>query len=288
MQSAPSQISPGESFDLFYFIRNHTDGATYYVRARIYDVRTGALLDTQDLAPSSTNTRLFLKTVQAPADPTGYGRSIVSIATVYTDSGYSTKSDNYEEQEQYFLVKTVAPFVGGGGSIDLGAFRDVVEKVVEAKLAPLRELEPLELPEVPFDALFGAIGALQREVNRVPKESTDLSPVLAALARLEGEVQELPRFEATDLSGVLRAIQSLPEKVRADLSGSVDEIVRDAAKKVDAALATIVKQITADATAAIKEKVGQQQLTIPISTFLRDTKPEPLPTPQLRDVSHLF
>src|SRR4051812_21979151 len=115
MQSAPSQISPGESFDLFYFIRNHTDATTYYVRARIYDVRTGELLDTLDLAQSSTNARLFIKTATAPVDPTGYGRSIVSIASVYTDSGYTTKSENYEEQEQYFLVKTLAP-LGGGGS----------------------------------------------------------------------------------------------------------------------------------------------------------------------------
>ena len=31
MQIHPAQISPGENFDLFYFLRNPTDGTTYYV-----------------------------------------------------------------------------------------------------------------------------------------------------------------------------------------------------------------------------------------------------------------
>jgi hypothetical protein len=46
MQVHPSQISPGENFDLFYFLRNPNDTTTYYVQAVIYDVRTGAILST--------------------------------------------------------------------------------------------------------------------------------------------------------------------------------------------------------------------------------------------------
>src|SRR5438552_1488540 len=105
MQVYPSQISPAEPYDVFYFIRNPLDAATYYVRAKIYDVRTGELLDTANLDQSSTNSRLFLKRLQAPGDPGSNGRNIVAIASVYTDSGYTTKSDIYEEQEQYYLIK---------------------------------------------------------------------------------------------------------------------------------------------------------------------------------------
>src|ERR1043165_263120 len=115
MQVHPSQISPGESFDIFYFIRNHTDSTTYYVQAKVYDVRTGELLATENLAQSPTNSRLFIKTIHAPPDPSGYGRNIVAIATVYTDSGYATKSQNYEEQEQYYLIKSAQTMFGGGG-----------------------------------------------------------------------------------------------------------------------------------------------------------------------------
>src|SRR5437763_9581681 len=125
MQVAPSQISPGENFDIFYFIRNHTDGTTYYIQAVLYDVRTGAVLLTVSLTQSPTNTRLFSTTVQAPADSTGIGRNIVAIATVYTDSGYTTKSTDYEEQEQYYLIRAIAPVVGGGG-VDPRTLREIM------------------------------------------------------------------------------------------------------------------------------------------------------------------
>jgi hypothetical protein len=109
MQIHPSQISPAENFDVFYFIRNHTDLTTYFVQGKVYDIRTGAVLQTANLTQSPNNSRLFAKTIQAPADSGSIGRNIVAIATVYTDSGYTTKSTDYEEQEQYFLVKAVLP-----------------------------------------------------------------------------------------------------------------------------------------------------------------------------------
>src|SRR5437870_780868 len=105
MNTAPSQVEPSQNFDVFFYLRNPVDTATYYVRAVIYDVRTGEVLATANLAQQATNAHLFSATLQAPSDSSGYGRSVVAIASVYTDSGYTTKSDAYEEQEQYFLVK---------------------------------------------------------------------------------------------------------------------------------------------------------------------------------------
>src|SRR5262245_51515555 len=134
MQVAPNQISPGEPFDIFYFVRNPLDSTTYYVRAKVYDVRTGELLDTIVLEQSPTNTRLFIKTVQAPPDPAGYGRNIVAIASVYLDSGFTQQSESYEEQEQYYLIKAVLPMMGGAvGGIDYRAMRELMEEVVSEK-----------------------------------------------------------------------------------------------------------------------------------------------------------
>src|SRR4051794_12576146 len=132
MQVHPQQIAPGEQFTLSYFIRNHTDGATYYVRAVVYDLETGAVLSTLNLAQSPANARLFIKTAEAPTDPTGYGRNIYAIATVYTDSTYTTKSQDYEEQEQYFLVKNERIFAGGGGvAVDYDLIRDIATKAAQ-------------------------------------------------------------------------------------------------------------------------------------------------------------
>src|SRR5690349_17533597 len=126
MQVAPNQISPGEPFDVFYFLRNPLNGTTYYVRARIYDVRTGELLSTIALEQSPANAHLFIKTVQSPPDPGGYGRNIVAIAGVYLDAAFTQQSESYEEQEQYYLIKSVAPVLGGGG-VDMRAMREMME-----------------------------------------------------------------------------------------------------------------------------------------------------------------
>jgi len=55
-------------FDLFYFLQNPNDTNPSYVQAVIYDVRTGAVLKTVQLAESAYNSHLFLTILQAPAD----------------------------------------------------------------------------------------------------------------------------------------------------------------------------------------------------------------------------
>jgi hypothetical protein len=283
MQVAPSQISPGEAFDVWYFIRNHTDATTYYVRAKLYDVRTGELLDTQNLSQSATNPRLFIKTVQSPSDPTGYGRNIVAIATVYTDSGYTTKSESYEEQEQYYLIKALIPFVGGGGNIDLTAFRTVVEDVVDKKLAPLLVLEPLELPTMPFDALFGALGALQREVNRIPKDMADFAPALAAIEALEAKLETLPKFEKTNLS----SLQSDIGRALAAIEAARKENARTSKELVDvqkAQGATLADEVLARVESGLKDLMSRQELTIPLHSLLKDKQEQP----KALDLSHLM
>src|SRR4051812_17898374 len=130
MQQFPQQISPAEKFDIFYFLRNPNDLATYYVQAKIYDVRTGAVLTTVNLSASVNNTHLFTASLQAPADSVGYGRNIVAIASLYTDAAFTTKSTDYEEQEQYFLVRALLP-LGGGGGVDYRVIRETIQEELE-------------------------------------------------------------------------------------------------------------------------------------------------------------
>jgi hypothetical protein len=66
--------------------------------------------------------------LQAPADSVGVGRNIVAVASLHTDSGYTTKSPDYEEQEQYFLIKAVPAVFGGGGGLDARTTREIVQR----------------------------------------------------------------------------------------------------------------------------------------------------------------
>jgi hypothetical protein len=286
MQVHPSQISPGENYDVFYFIRNHTDATTYYVQAKVYDVKTGDLLDTFALTQSATNARLFIKTVQAPGDPVGQGRNIVAIATVYTDSGYTTKSSDYEEQEQYYLVKDIQRVFGGGGT-DYRLVREIVQEEVKKGLEGLPKPPEFKVPDAPdmsfVDALFGTLGALTREINRIPKEAADLQPLTDQITELSKMVAARPQFERTDLSALTEAAQTVETQlrdVREDLASAPAELIR----AIDGALRNIEKQLTATLTTTIDQGIQSKEF----SFHVQPPKPEAQPQDPTAAIRHLM
>jgi hypothetical protein len=267
MQVAPQQVTPGENFQIFYFLRNHTDATTYYIQAIIYDVADGSELLTVPLTQSPINARLFTATVNAPGDQAGYGRNIVAISTVYTDSGYSVKSENYEESEQYFLVKAPS-FAGGGGGTDYRIVREILQeelkKAVDGLPKPEKAHEPKEADLTFVDRILGAIGALQREVNRVPKEAADLSEVKGQLVALSGQLSARPQFERTDLSALAEAVQ----KTLTTLETAAKELKLGNAQVVqvfEAALKNFAQTFGNEIGQKIDDAVANQEITMPLS-----------------------
>lgn len=291
MQIHPNEISPGENFDIFYFIRNHTDSTTYFVRGVIYDVRTGAVLLTTNLTQATSNSRLFIKTVQSPPDSSG-GRNIVAIATVYTDSGYTTKSTDYEEQEQYYLIKDQAYLIGGGGGgVDYQTLREMMEDVVSKKIDAMEKPKELSLPDMPFDALFGAIGALQREVNRIPKDAPDhqaaLSTISAGLDEVKSLIAAIPQPEQVDIGPMSERLANLTDaflRMRSSTTEEGDRLV----KQFQMGLKDLVVAATAEAAKQTEKTLTKviegQEFTFPIQRSVN--KQEAQPTPM--DVSHLM
>jgi hypothetical protein len=276
MQVLPSQISPGENFDIFYFFRDPNDTGAHYVQAKIYDLKTGTVLATFGLDQAPTNSRLFIKTTQAPADPPGYGRNIVAVATVYSDSGYASPDLNYPEQEQYFLIKN-APVIGGGGGFDGRALIDHIDAMLDKKLAALpKPPEPIEPPPFPSEALFGAIGALQREINRIPKDEADDTAMLDAIEKVRTAVAALPEPEQTDLDPVLQAI--------AELHTALSQQEPKMVAAYEAAMQAFGDETIQKVEAALKDFLGRQQLHIPIADILKDSRDKPKPV----DVDHLM
>jgi hypothetical protein len=282
MQTHPSQISPSENFDIFYFLRNPTDTTTYYVQAVIYDIRTGAILKTVQLAQSLNNPHLFTAVAAAPADPQGVGRNIVAVATVYTDGAYTTKSTDYEEQEQYFLVKTPSPIVVGGGGFDMRQLKETLDTSIRAIVkSELAAAENDEQEPMPFDAIFGAIGALQREINRIPKDAPDHSAIVDALDELKSQVSELPEpNDETDLSPVLGSLSNI-ETALADVAQD-GPATRKAIDQLRSDLKSISAEIKTNADSTLKDMFDRQHVAIPLREIFSgaSSKKEP-------DLSHL-
>ena len=136
------QLSPNTSFAIVRQLEDHTDSNSYYVRAVIRNAQTDALITTVDLTDQGN--RRFSKNWQVTADVSGQGFYISILTSVYTDAVYTTKSQNYGDKMETYLVQTrYNPNLGygsGGSDIDYKRIRKIVKEVVDEIESP----EPLE------------------------------------------------------------------------------------------------------------------------------------------------
>lgn len=134
------QIEPQYTIPLIYQIVDPSDSTVYYVRAIVYDSLTRTVLATKNLV--SQGNGLWSSTVTAPVDSTGLGRHIHVIIKVYTDSGYTTLSTDYNQQIDKYLVKTQRVFGGTGSSGDVDY--DKIKNIIKELLKPIIEDDTTE------------------------------------------------------------------------------------------------------------------------------------------------
>lgn len=137
-------LNPRESFTIVRQIEDHTDSSTYYVRAVIRNAKTDAIITVNGnnyLNLTDQTGRRFSASWLVPADPSGQGFYVSILTSVYEDSGYTTKSVNYGDKMDVYLVQDrMNPNLGGmggGSDIDYKRIRKIVKEVVG-------EIEPSE------------------------------------------------------------------------------------------------------------------------------------------------
>jgi hypothetical protein len=220
-------LQPQVDFGLTRQLSNHLDVATYYVQAKVYDV-DGVLIDTTNLTDKGG--QRFSRRWRVPVDRSGQGAYISIITSVYTDSGYTTKSDNYGDEENTYLVfdRVLGARGGGsgGGNLDIGTIRRVVAEELEKALPEEVEDEPeeveIEKPDTTtpkLDQLTKDIASLQTAIAKIPTDTLDLSDIKQAMETIYGAVEDKEVTPPTDLTPTLEAIDSLAIDVLQQVEG---------------------------------------------------------------------
>ncbi len=220
-------LQPQVDFGLTRQLSNHLDVATYYVQAKVYDV-DGVLIDTTNLTDKGG--QRFSRRWRVPVDRSGQGAYISIITSVYTDSGYTTKSDNYGDEENTYLVfdRVLGARGGGsgGGNLDIGTIRRVVAEELEKALPEEVEDEPeeveIEKPDTTtpkLDQLTKDIASLQTAIAKIPTDTLDLSDIKQAMETIYGAVEDKEVTPPTDLTPTLQAIDSLAIDVLQQVEG---------------------------------------------------------------------
>lgn len=195
-------LRPQRNFTVVRQLANHLDTSTYYVRAVIRDAYTDEILATLDL--DDKGGQRFSKNWQVVPDPSGLGREISIVTSVYTDSGYTTKSENYGDEENSHLIEDARMGGGGGGGIDYY----VVRKIIQEELDKLPKPEPF--PEIPapqvnvrLDSVLSAIDELKIALKPEKQKEVDIQSILKAVDGIRQAVEGKEVTPPTDLSPIL-------------------------------------------------------------------------------------
>ncbi len=218
-------LQPQSSFPIVRQIANHLDTGTYYVRAVVRNA-DGDTIDTVDLEDKGG--QRFQRRYRVPVDSSGQGAYISIITSVYTDAGYTTKSPNYGDEENTYLVFDRVRGSGGGGSgggnLDAGTIR----RIVAEELAKVEAPEAPEMPEIPkyemrWQDVLESIDEVRSMVARIPTEKVNENAIISRLDDVQRSVlvaiDSKEVTPETDLSPALQAIDAVAVDMLQQIEG---------------------------------------------------------------------
>jgi len=251
-------LQPQASFTVVRQIANHTDASTYYVRAVIRNAYTDELLATLDL--TDRGSQRFSKNWQVPADVSGQGHYISIVTSVYTDSGYTSKSENYGDEENTYLVQDRSGWSHGrgGGSLSISDVRRVIREEIEKLPTPETfDYSRIPQPQDMKDRSDEILSAIRENKPEAP-EPLDLTPVLEAIVGAKQAIEAKEVTPPTDLAPLLTKLQEKNETDGLDF-----QEVKDVLANIEPALITAIE-------GTIKKAIDETSF---ISTFRTEAQP---------------
>ena len=204
-------LQPQSEFAIVRQIANHLDTGTYYVRAVIRYAYTDELIGR--VALSLKGEQRYANNFRMPADTSGQGYYVSIVTSVYTDSDFTTKSENYGDEENTYLVQErVLNTLRGGGGLDSRTTRRIIAEELEKIKFP--EQEKITIPkQKEYDNKFNEISkeltSIKDLVGALPTQNSDLRPVMTRLNELAQEVKTKPVTPETDLTPVVEKIDEM-------------------------------------------------------------------------------
>jgi len=256
------QLNPGQQIELIYKLTDPTDTGTYYVRAVVKNALTHATIESINL--TDRGGQLFSKTWDVLQDSSANGLQIYIIFSAYTDSGYTTKSPNYQEiVEQYVIYQRWGlQFGGGGGS---GVSYQKIKEIIQEELKNIPQSEPAK----EYD-LVGlekrVVRAVTQEISTIeipPQQRVDLEPIAKQIALLFREIRDIPTPERIDyerfITSFSQAIGVAVEKIVADIGAFTEHFNRNTTESKEELRDFIVRAVFQALSGQIDERFSTME-----------------------------
>ena len=266
-------LSPRESFTIVRQIEDHTDTGTYYVQAVIRNAKTDATIETLNLTDQGS--LRFTKNWQVPADASGQGLWVSILTSVYTDSGYTTKSQNYGDKMEIYLIQERYVFnpnypMPTGPDIDYKRIKKmIVEAVKDIEFPEQKTVEQTEIDFLtPLLALKEEVRTMVDAIPQPEKVSPTLKRIEMTLATItktctDIEKNSTPEVSKELLSQKLDELMALIKQSMIDLKKELsDEIVP---------LKNTVKEIS-EIPSTLSEKISGIEFNVPLQMKMKEDK----------------
>lgn len=244
-------LYPGNNFAFVRQIADHTDSTTYYVRVVIRDAYTDAIIETLDL--DSKGSQRYSKQWKVPADPSGQGFYVSVVSSVYTDSDHTTKSTDYGDEENTYLVVDRPRNLGGGSSLVGRDVSDIVRKEI-ADIVPSiskmfedlfrNSIEKDSVMTAKINEIFKCVKEIEAKEDPEAPEATDLSPVIEAIKAVEAEVRAIDtNVDLTPITDILEANKEEGEVTNEEMQMALKGIESNIKKALDNTGTDILKKL---------------------------------------------
>ena len=182
-------LVPQSSFSIIRQIDNVNDTGTYYVRAVVRNINTGATIATINLA--SKGNQRYSAPWQVPADTSGQGTYISITTYVFDDSGYSVPDQNYAtEDKEYLIIQPPISSYGNGGTtvIDYDKIRKMVLDGIKFPGIPTYDKDFKGLQKSTDERFNDIRGHIEKQVKSIVIPKYDDSELRNSVASLKQEL----------------------------------------------------------------------------------------------------
>lgn len=267
-------LHPGENFNIVRVLNDPTDTNTYYVQAIVRKSSDGSTLQTINLTDNGS--RRFTGDWEVTHNIGADGSYIDITITVYTDSGYTTVSGDYAEENKTYLVQerlTRVDLPAGGADINYKKLRSIVkEEVDNRKMQEIKEtnlggvetslndvlqaIKDIRMPEpekIDYEAILSQIRAIESSLaQRIKeKEVTPITNLESILEKNTQENQQLSKKMEAIANSLIKTIDSNNQKTI--------EFIDNTKKKFD--MSDKIKELIGEPLSnRVKELIGEQQI----------------------------
>lgn len=213
MQLSPSQVIP-----VSYSTTIPGDTTLYFVQAVLRDTQSSTILQTLNLSRVSSTPNRYTGSFSPVSDPSGLGRPVDVTISVYTDSGHTTLSQNYQITQYNYVV--LQPWiqnlgVGGGMNIDYEKLQKMFDgaKVSNAEIG--NETAKKAKTKIDYDKITRAISA-SGESHRTALSGElkgHISTLSSLLEKASSALAQMDTKHSNKFNGIEQRLNTLESKL---------------------------------------------------------------------------